>query len=329
LGFEKGRRRFLVRSLSGAVILPWWLSSCARGEPVLHVGSHVWLGYEPMFLARHKGWLSPERVRLVELPSATDSLQALHAGRVEAAALTLDEVLTAKAEGLALTVVMVFNFSAGADVVMSRPDITDIAQLAGKRVVVENSAVGALMLVETLARGDLTPGDIDLIYATHDQHARLWATNDIDAVVTFEPAATQIENSGGRRLFDSRQIPGRIVDVLAVRPETVARNPKAIQHLIDAHFTAVQYLVEYPQDASFRMAPRLGIAPVDVLAAYRGITLPNRADNRVLLGEPDGLRQSAEELMRVMLEHRLLPAPVELNNLFDTRFLNGSQRGRG
>jgi NitT/TauT family transport system substrate-binding protein len=54
------------------------------------VGSIVFPGYESLFLAREAGLLEERQVRLIELLANTDTLRALAAGQLEAAALTLD-----------------------------------------------------------------------------------------------------------------------------------------------------------------------------------------------------------------------------------------------
>ncbi|MGC9457328.1 MAG: ABC transporter substrate-binding protein [Halothiobacillaceae bacterium] len=314
------RRRFLA-ALGASALLPW-LGGCARKEPLLQVGSHVWLGYEPMFLARKQGWLDEERVRLVELPSATDSLQALHAGRIDAAALTLDEALTARAEGLILEAVLVFNYSTGADVVMVRPEIETPADLAGKTVVVENSAVGALTLMETLKLGSLRPEDVTMRYATRDAHVEAWTGGEADAVVTFEPSATQIEQAGGRRLVDSSAFPDMIVDVLVIRPEAARKQPAAIAHLIESHFHALEFMATKPDEAAPLLAERLKILPGEVEGAYRGITLPGRLENiEALTGNPAPLEQTADQLVPTLVEYGLLPEAVGTEGLANPDFL--------
>ncbi|MFP4271668.1 MAG: ABC transporter substrate-binding protein [Halothiobacillaceae bacterium] len=304
-----GRRQFLA-GLAGMGLAPL-LGGCARQESLLQVGSHVWLGYEPMFLARKQGWLDESRVRLVELPSATDSLQSLHAGRIDAAALTLDETLTARAEGLMLEAILVFNYSTGADVVMVRPEIETPADLAGKTIVVENSAVGALTLMETLKLGSLSPSDVNLRYATHDAHVTVWQDGETDAVVTFEPAATRIQQEGGRRLVDSSAFPDVIVDVLAVRPEAIREKPRALAHLVQAHFDALDFMMEKPEEAAPLLAERLQISAADVNEAYRGITMPGHIENiEALSGQPAPLERTAEMLIPMLIEYGLLPDTV-------------------
>lgn len=106
------------------------VSGCKWGaDKPIAIAAQVWPGYEPMFLARSEGWLDAERVHLLETASATESLQALRDGTVDGAALTLDEVLKARATGLSLSVVMIFDLSAGADMLVARAGITTLADL--------------------------------------------------------------------------------------------------------------------------------------------------------------------------------------------------------
>lgn len=76
---RRGRRDVCVRI--GAAALPAALASllggCSReAEPTLRIGTNVWIGSEPLYLARELGHLDPKVVRLVEYPSASEVLRA-------------------------------------------------------------------------------------------------------------------------------------------------------------------------------------------------------------------------------------------------------------
>ena len=60
--------------------------------------------------------------------------------------LTLDELLTARGNGIELCVIAVLDSSAGADALMARPGLEHLKALAGQRIGAEDSASGALML---------------------------------------------------------------------------------------------------------------------------------------------------------------------------------------
>lgn len=306
------RRRWLFACAAAplAAVLP----GCAQGDP-LNVASHVWPGYELMFLARSLGWLQSDTVRLIETTSATRSLAALADGRVDAAALTLDEMLLARSRGVPLQAVLVFNTSAGADAVLSRPDIREPSQLRGKRIGAETTALGALMLDRVLARGGLTRQDVQVENLTPDAHLTIWRTGTLDAVVTYEPQVSHLMQLGAYRLLDSRQLPDTIFDVLAVRSSVATRYSNALRALIAAHFRAVSHLRHNPQDAAYRMATRLTLPGEAALQAFRGLHLPGIAQNRRMLAAGGRLQTVADDLSALMLNSGLLPAADTLSGL--------------
>lgn len=315
------RRRYL-QSLSSLSLLPW-LGGCGIfSDSPLRIASHVWPGYEPMFLARQMGRL-PSSVALVETDSATSSMAALRAGEVDGAALTLDETLRLKAEGLSLQVVLVFNVSMGADVVLARPEIASLADLAGKRVGVEESALGALMLAKMLTRAGLAADQIIQQPLTIEQHEQAWRSGAIDALVTFEPVASRLLRDGqAQRLFDSRDIPGTIFDVLAIRDDLSRAKQAALRELLAGYFASVDHLRSNPQDAVHRMALRQQLSPQDLLEAYQGLELPPLIYNRrYLSGQDPRLLEAAAYLLAVMRDSGLITQPVDLTGLTSARYL--------
>jgi len=193
---------------------------CAANAAVA-VGMHPWPGYETLRLAGEFGWL-PQPVRLVEFNNSTETRAGLKGGQLDAGCLTLDEVLLARAEGLSLVVIAVFDESVGADMVVARPALRRLEDLAGKRIAVERSAVGGLMLVKLLEAAGLGRDAATVIDLPPDQHPAAWRADHIDASVCYEPVASEMLALGGKRMFDSRRIPGMIVDVLAVREDRLA-----------------------------------------------------------------------------------------------------------
>lgn len=315
-------RRNFIAAL-GALPLIYWLPGCNK-PPVgpLSIAAHVWPGYEPMFLARREGWLDQRQVRLVETLSATESLHALAAGTVDGAALTLDEVLRSRAGGVPLTVALVFDISAGADVLLARPGIKRLADLKGRRIGVEQGAVGALMLAKALQAGGLSAGEVRLVSLTIAEQRDAWRQGRVDAVVTYEPVSSQLLAEGANRLFDSRQLPDLIVDVLALRTSVIDMHTGALGQLLAAHFRALDHLRRNPQDAAYRMAQRLNLAPDQVLASFKGLVLPDLSNNhRLLAGDTPPLLASARSLSGLMLEAGMLSREDTLTDLLSADFL--------
>lgn len=312
--YSMTRRRFL--GMLSAGILWGLLPGCRRNVAPLTVAAHIWPGYEFMFLAQREGWLDANQVTLRETPSASESLQALSDGKVDAAALTLDEVLRERARGVHVSVVLVFDISAGADVVLARPDIRELKQIKGKRIGVEQGALGALMLVKALQAAGLDRDEVQVVPLTIDQHEAAWQHGEVDVLVCYPPVSSKLMDKGAVDLFDSRQLPDTIVDVLAVRQDVLDQKHDAIRHLIASHLRGRDHLQRNPQDAGYRMASHLGLRSADVPAAYKGMVLPDLEGNRRLLGgDKPVLLDSAHMLSEVMFKEGLLPQPNSLDAL--------------
>jgi len=315
------RRRFIA--FLGGLAFARTAPGCAwlDDKPVT-VAAHVWSGYEPLFLAQREGWLDARRVRLVETRSASDSMKALVNGTVEGAALTLDEALRARGNGVPLSVVMIFDISAGADMLIARAGITCIADLRGRSIGFEQGGVGALMLTEALRSAGLTHGDVKLTPLTIDQHLDAWRRNLVDACITFEPVAGRLLGLGGHNLFDSRRLPDTIVDVLAMRGDLLNRRGNAITVLIQGHFRALEHLWQNPQDAAYRMASHMNLPAAAVLSTFKGMVLPDAANNyRLLTGESPEVLTIARKLSTLMVKNGLLKEEDSMNALILADFL--------
>lgn len=237
-----------------------------------------------MFLARSRGWLKPEDVTLVETKNASESLTHLLTGKVQGAALTLDETLRVIQQGLALSVVLLFDVSSGADALLVKSDIKSLSDLKGARMGVETTAVGALMLNKIMAKAGLLPSDLDVVHVNIDNHLTGWQNNNFDALITYEPTATKIEQLGAVRLFDSREIPNTIFDVLAVRRDATEHYKNQLQVLIGSHFKAQMAWKTNPIDTAYRLAKRLDADAGDIQMLFRGLQLPDLVYNRHMLG---------------------------------------------
>jgi len=295
--------------------------SCTQApEPPLRIGSNVWPGYEPLYLARELGFYQSAPIRLVELASATDVIHAMRSGTLEAAALTLDEVLTLLDQGIGLKLILVFDFSHGADALIAKSTIAELPSLRNKRIAVENTAMGALLLDSALSAGGLTVADVEIMSCNVDLHSQCFET--VDALVTFEPTRTKLVNQGARVLFDSSQIPGRIVDVLAVRDFALEQHKNALRQLVSGYFKARQFMQRSKSESANILARRLNVEPAAVFGLYQGILLPDAAEIRHLLTPGnESLEVTVNELADFMLARNLIKNRVDYSGLVDAQFL--------
>ena len=301
-----------------SMVLPWG-SGCSQAQS-LRVGIHPWVGYESLELAQQFKWL-PEGVELVRMEELTTSAAALQAGKVDAACLTLDEVLRLRAEGTPVTVGLVFDVSAGADVLLVRPGIERLAGLSGKRIGIEPGPLGALVLGSALDAAGLKRSAVQVVNLPSDRQLDAWRRNEVDALVCYEPTATLLQREGARRLFDSRQMPDTILDVLAIRTGRIAGRDDKLRAVVAAHFRGLKHMQGNRQDALYRIAERQRMTAQEVGQALSGVFFPTLEANRQYLAPAGRLNASASKVSRTLLREGLVKKEDSLDQLVSAIWL--------
>src|SRR6478736_1332688 len=258
------------------LVLALALAGCMREpETALRIGTNVWIGSEPLYLARELGRLDPATVQLVEYPSASEVLRAFRNQAIDGMVISLDELFELAVDGLQPRIILVVDVSHGADVVVGRRGMKTMRDLKDKSV-------------------------------------------DVESAVTFDPYRAQFLKAGAATLFDSTQIPGEIVDLLAVRASVIDKEPKAIQALLTGWFGAIDYIKREPVDAARRMGIRQQTSGEQFQQAQRGLHVPSREENlRMLGGAQPELATTGRRLMALMLEAKLLRSDLEIERVLE------------
>ena len=298
------------------------LPACEPDQP-LRIAVQPWVGYQLLFLAKQEGWLPLDSLQLLETNNTAESVAAVAAGKADGAALTLDEVLRLRDQGIPLSAVMVFDVSAGADAVLTKPGIRSLADLQGKRIAVESSSLGAIMLAKVIAAGGLKREDLTVEPMGFD-HVQTWETGKLDAIITYEPAKSQLLAKGLVNLCDSRDLPQVLLDVLAVRTDAAERHAGALRGLIAGHLRALKRWNSNPIDTAYRLSPRLGVKPEAVNNLFKGLDLPDARYNLEYLAAPaDELTRSAQDIAQIMLREGMIKHAPSLDQLFLPDYLPG------
>lgn len=317
----------IVIKLISLISLALTLAAC-EPEPknIVTVGTNIWPDYQTLYLARSLGAFDYQPVKLIEMPSSTETALAFRNGSLDVAGLTLDEVLTLLQYDPSLKIILVMDVSRGADVLLAKPEIDSLEKLKGKLIGVENTAVGAILLQGALQAADLSVADIDIRPITFDRHESAFTEGLIDAIVTFEPIKSKLLRLGAKQLFDSSRIPGHIVDVLVTRQTVIDRYPDALKTIVAGHFKAMTYLREHPEDAVVQIGSNMDMAPALVSEQLKGMELPDLVTTRQWLnGETPALNAPLAVLETLMLEQGLLFKLIDASRLIDASLLSPSQ----
>ena len=313
--FSSGRRRLL---LAGGAAL---LAACQRGapQPPLRLATNEWAGYEPLHLARERNYWGNAPIHLYELPSTSEVLRAFRNGALDGAALTGDEALGLLADQMDIRVVLVLDISNGGDALVARPDIQRLEDLKGRRIGVENQALGAYVLTQALKQAGLSPTDVSIVPLTVDTHENAYVAGAVDAVVTFEPALSRLQRLGAHKLFSSRQMPEGIFDLLVVREEAWRQHQNTLKSLCDGWFRVLDELRANPATTAAALGRRTQTSGKDMSQALEGLILPDRAENlRLLTGHPPAITAPLQHLAQVMQSQHLLSQPVDGQRLLST-----------
>ena len=297
------------------------LALAACGEPVtppLTVGMNPWVGYDPLVLARDRGLTDARQLRVVELPSSSETLRHMRNGLLDAATLTLDETLRLAETGSDVRIVAVIDASTGGDVVMAAPRIAKPEQLKGEFIAVEDSAVGALLLRRMLQQAGLNRADVKVTNLEVAQHLSALQSGQVAAAVTYEPLASAMETAGYHRIFDSRRIPNEILDVLVVRADVLQQRPEAVDALLSAWYTGLNVFLLDPPGAAKSLALGTDLSPGNYEKVLGGLAFFSReASASELTGSPPALVAKGQVVADVLIAIGLIRAAPRWEDLID------------
>lgn len=313
------RRRLL--QLAGALSAASLAGCSWRSHDPLKIAIQPWCGYQFMALAKRENLLSPA-VQLVPMATSVESIDAVAKGAVDGAAITLDQAFVLADRGIDLQLVLIFDVSAGADVVLARPGIGRIQDLRGKRVGVESTSLGTIMAAKLLEAASLGRSDVELVPMGED-HLTGWATlQPLDAIITYEPWRGQLQAQGLQPIFDSRALPQVILDVLAVRRDAARHKGDALRELCAAHFEALETWRQNPIDTAYRIAPLLDVPAERVAEVFQGIDLPDVNYNQSTLGGPSpDLLRSAMNIVTILHKAGVLQHTLQPERMFTADYL--------
>ena len=283
-------KRFTYLALIAAFIL--CVTGCGGGPKKIRLGINAWPGYEILYLAQVKGFFKQEGVdvELVDFNSLSDAARSYEVGQIDGLATTVVEVLMVRSNtNKNLKITRVFDYSNGADVIVTPKEIPTMQDLRGKVVGVELASVGTFILGRALEISGMNFSEIKIDsedQLTMEERLKL---GEISAVVTYPPVAIKLlENEKYHSVFTSAQIPGEVVDVLAVDGDLLVKNKKSFDAINRALDLAYDYMKLNKEEAIRIMASRESITPEEFLAALEDgieLTTPEESKSYISRGE--------------------------------------------
>ncbi|MDZ4242746.1 MAG: ABC transporter substrate-binding protein, partial [Candidatus Omnitrophota bacterium] len=199
-------------------ILLWWVVKAetpgapkTSGKP-LRISRYYWPGQFWHDIAAQKGWFAAAGLNVELVDTNADYIGFLKMtaeGKLDVNGFTLFDLVRYNARGAELVGVIHTDDSTGADAIVARGAIGHVRELRGRRVGVARDSYLEYILSIALERVGLALSDVVLVDVQAEQAPEALHLGKVDAVVTWEPFATQSAfQAKGRRIFDSSEIPG-------------------------------------------------------------------------------------------------------------------------
>ena len=230
-----GARR--CRALLWAALLISWLGGCRGGLPQLTLPVSPWAGFAYLQLAEREGLARAAglKLRTVVSKDPQEIARAWLRGEYSVAPLTTVEVVTicSLRPDRCPVVLLVLDESRGADQLIVQRSISDLRDLKGRRVGLARSSLGPFLTSRALESVGLDIADVRLVPMPAGELASALNHGRIEAAATYPPFSNLMLQLGiGRVAFDSRALPGQILDLLVAEPRFVEQNPETLARLL-------------------------------------------------------------------------------------------------
>ena len=199
-------------------------------------------------------------VEIVQINDYVESINQYTAGAFDGVSATNMDTLSIPAGGgVDTTALIVGDFSNGNDAVIVKGD-SELADLAGKPVNLVELSVSHYLLARALDSVGLQERDLDGVLNTSDADMiAAFTTADVQAVVTWNPlVSTILEEPNAKKLFDSSDIPGEIIDLMVVNTDTLAANPDFGKAMVGAWYEVLGLMAAGDEEALTAMAEASG-----------------------------------------------------------------------
>lgn len=321
--FTPGTIATLILALllwGGALLVPM----PAQKEP-LQVAVGMWVGAEPWILAREAGELDPADVNIVEMNWTSASMRAVGNRVVDAAVLSLDEVIRQIHQGYPLKIVMVTDISRGADWIMARESIPDIASLKGCRIGYEPRTSGAWLLDRTLRASGLQLSDVQQVPLNPAEVEEIFQELRLDGVVLSEPWGRRLKRLPLKKIYDSSMTKEPVVRVLVVHQDEMETHRQILEQMLRAHFEWMPKLKQGGPEIELVLR-REGVSQEEFQDILKHVQTVDLAHNLKLLRQEDTwLARLFADLQKGLAEDSPGGRWLDAARVFDSSLLGALQ----
>lgn len=312
----------MKNSILGLIIAILFLSCENKTVEPLRVGTLLWPTHDFFHLADHLGFYKDKNIQLIDYRTPSEVIRAYETGLLDAIMVTDHLFLKTNDRLLKDRVLMVLDYSSGSDVLMANPAIKNMENLRGKKIGSESSALGIFVMLRFLELYGLSGNDITHVPVDVAQQTQAYENELFDAVVTYEPFASEMKKQGAVELCNSKEIPFEISDILISTPTIITQKREQLEVLCKGFFDA---LAVYKKDSSkyiSKLSTRENISPEEFSKALKGITVLDLDDNvNLIKNTKAGYFKTLSNVNKKMIDYKLINTEHNITELIDASII--------
>ncbi|MFC0686590.1 putative urea ABC transporter substrate-binding protein [Novosphingobium clariflavum] len=256
-----------IRRISKAALLAGVLLTAAcsqsgeapKARTEFNIGWSIYAGWMPWPYAQQAGivkkWADKYglKINVVQVNDYVESVNQYTAGKLDGVTVANMDALTIPAAGGKDTsAIIVGDYSNGNDGIMLKGG-GDLKSLKGKQINLVELSVSHYLLARGLASAGMALNDVKTVNTADADIVGAFASPDVTAAVAWNPQLSVMKGQlGAKEVFSSANIPGEILDLLAVDTATLKANPKLGKALAGIWYETVALMKR--QDAEGKAA---------------------------------------------------------------------------
>lgn len=248
----------------------------------LIIGSNIWTGIAPLYLAKEKGIFDAYELnpKIITLEWSDDRMEPLRSKKVDALYTTLDSALLEMRKDENLEIFMPLDVSFGGDAIISTKNIKTIDDLKGKTIGIEEGWVGHFFLNYVLAHSGMSISDVTIKDIKASDIGKELLLGNIDAASVQEPWLTKIKEYADINIIKStRDYAPLIYGVLLVHKDVLKEKRAYFDKFKEAWVKSVSLLYRDTVESIRLIAPYLALSEVDLDEQLQNIEFNNLEKN--------------------------------------------------
>jgi len=267
-------------------------------------------------------------VEITQINDYVESINQYTAGEYDGCSMTNMDALSIPAGGgVDTTALIVGDYSNGNDGIILKQG-TKLKEIAGQKVNLVELSVSHYLLARGLESVGLAEKDITVVNTSDADLVAASKTDDVTALVTWNPLLSEILADSGRTLvFDSADIPGEIIDIMMVNTQTLADNPKFGMALAGAWYETMALMAAGDEAALTAMATASGTDLAGYKAQLGSTEMFYTPAEAVAFTTSATLPKTMEFVAKFLFDHGILGEGAPSAEFVGVAFPDGSVYG--